>query len=170
MNRPLYILLLKCEVESQVSKCCGQGLGSEQCSYLNSLHPNGAATGQMVQSHLLKAWRKPWVCIMNLKLKPSITSEWWPSYVHTSQQTSSRQASIFLLPNHPYQHTSNSCKCMVGSLAAAVYKNPYQYYKSRKNPYQVLQVMRPASERAMKSKVIMIKSLSPQYQAILEKI
>ena len=40
-------------------------------------------------------------------------------------------------------------------------ENPYQYYKSRENPYQVLQVTRAASERAMKSKVRMIKSLSP---------
>ena len=36
-------------------------------------------------------------------------------------------------------------------------ENPYQYYKSRENPYQVLQVTRAASERAMKSKVRMIK-------------
>ena len=47
----------------------------------------------------------------------------------------------------------------------AVYKksreNPYQYCKSRENPYQVLQVTCAASERAMKSKVRMIKSLSP---------
>ena len=42
-----------------------------------------------------------------------------------------------------------------------------QYYKSRKIPYQVLQVTRAASERAM---VRMIKSLSPYYQAIPEKI
>ena len=28
-------------------------------------------------------------------------------------------------------------------------ENPYQYYKSRKIPYQVLQVTRAASERAM---------------------
>ena len=39
--------------------------------------------------------------------------------------------------------------------------NLYQYYKSRENPYQVLQVTCAASERAMKSKVCMIKSLSP---------
>ena len=36
-----------------------------------------------------------------------------------------------------------------------------RYYKSRENPYQVLQVTCAASERAMKSKVRMIKSLSP---------
>ena len=35
------------------------------------------------------------------------------------------------------------------------------YCKSRENPYQVLQVTCAASERAMKSKVRMIKSLSP---------
>ena len=64
----------------------------------------------------------------------------------------------------------------------AVYKKPYffttshatiristtshariciRYYKSRENPYQVLQVTCAASERAMKLKVCMIKSLSP---------
>ena len=36
-----------------------------------------------------------------------------------------------------------------------------RYYKSRKNPYQVLQVTCAASEHAMKSKVRMMKSLSP---------
>ena len=40
-------------------------------------------------------------------------------------------------------------------------ENLYQYYKSRENPYQLLQVTSGASERAMKSKVRMIKSLSP---------
>ena len=48
-------------------------------------------------------------------------------------------------------------------------ENLYQYYKSHENPYQVLQVTRTASEHAMKLKVRMIKSLSPQYQAIPEK-
>ena len=44
----------------------------------------------------------------------------------------------------------------------AVYKKPYIFYfKSRENPYQVLQVTCAASERAMKLKVRMIKSLSP---------
>ena len=51
----------------------------------------------------------------------------------------------------------------------AVYKKPYFYYKSCENPYQVLQVMCAVSEGAMKLKVCMIKSLSPWYQAILEK-
>ena len=84
-----------------------------------------------------------------------------------------------------HYHTSNSRECMGVNGEAlqlhAVYKscifycksreNPYQYYKSRENPYQyfksrenlyqVLQVTRAASERAMKSKVHMIKSLSP---------
>ena len=40
------------------------------------------------------------------------------------------------------------------------YEIPYQYYKSCENPYQVLQVTCVVSERAMKSKVHMIKSLS----------
>ena len=40
-------------------------------------------------------------------------------------------------------------------------ENSYQYYKSHENPYQVLQVTRAVSERAMYSKVHMIKSLSP---------
>ena len=48
-------------------------------------------------------------------------------------------------------------------------ENLYQYYKSRENPYQVLQVRCAASEHAMKSKIRMIKSLSPYHQAILEK-
>ena len=39
----------------------------------------------------------------------------------------------------------------------------------RENPYQVLQVTRATSERTMKSKVRMIKTLSPLYQAIPEK-
>ena len=77
--------------------------------------------------------------------------------------------------NNSYYHTSNSRECMGVNGESlqlhAVYKkpyfycksreNPYQYYKSRENPYQVLQVMRAASKRAMKSKVRMIKSLSP---------
>ena len=36
-----------------------------------------------------------------------------------------------------------------------------KYCKSRENPYQVLQVTCDASERAMKSKVRTVKSLSP---------
>ena len=37
----------------------------------------------------------------------------------------------------------------------------YQYYKSCRNPYQVLQVMWAASECGMESKVHMTKSISP---------
>ena len=44
-----------------------------------------------------------------------------------------------------------------------------RYCKSCDNPYQVLQITRAVSECAMKSKVRMIKLLSPQYQAIPEK-
>ena len=40
-------------------------------------------------------------------------------------------------------------------------ENPYQYYKSDENLYQLLKVTHAASERAMESKVRMIKSLSP---------
>ena len=43
----------------------------------------------------------------------------------------------------------------------AVYKKPYFYYNPREDLYQVLQVTCAASEHAMKSKVHMIKSLSP---------
>ena len=50
------------------------------------------------------------------------------------------------------------------------HENLHQYCKSCKNPYLVLQVSAlHASEHAMKSMVGMIKSSSPQYQAILEK-
>ena len=56
------------------------------------------------------------------------------------------------------------CSCMQFIKSRIFYckscENPYQHYKSRENPYQVLQVTRAASERAMKSKVRMIKSLS----------
>ena len=83
-------------------------------------------------------------------------------------------------------HTSNSRKCMgVNGEALQLHvvfikshifysksrenpyqyskprENPYQYYKSRENPYQVLQVTCDVSEHAMKSKVRIIKSLSP---------
>ena len=53
MKRPLDTLLLKCKVRSQVSNCCGQGLGSDPC--LNRPHPNDAAISQTVQNHTLKA-------------------------------------------------------------------------------------------------------------------
>ena len=70
-------------------------------------------------------------------------------------------------------HTSNSCECMgVNGEALQLHavnricycksrENAYQYYKSRENLYQVLQVTCTASEHAMKSKVCLIKSLSP---------
>ena len=68
-----------------------------------------------------------------------------------------------------YYHTSNSCECMGVNGEAlqlhSVYKkpyfftakshdNPYQYYKSRENLYQVLQVTRAASERAMNRRFV----------------
>ena len=40
-------------------------------------------------------------------------------------------------------------------------ENPYQVLQVRENPYQVLQVTCAVSECAMKSKVRIIKSLSP---------
>ena len=46
-------------------------------------------------------------------------------------------------------------------------KNLYQYYKPGKTLYQVLQVTCATFERALKSKVCVIKS--SQYHAILEK-
>ena len=76
---------------------------------------------------------------------------------------------------------SNSHECMRVNKEAlqlhAVYKNHIFYYKSHKNlyqhvlqvtcksvsknPYQILHVMHTAFEHAVKSKVHMIKSLSP---------
>ena len=56
-----------------------------------------------------------------------------------------------------------SCSC------TQFIKSRIFYYKSRENLYQVLQVTCAASERAMKSKVRTIKSLSPYYQGIPEK-
>ena len=61
------------------------------------------------------------------------------------------------------------CSCTLFTKSCIFYcksrKNPYQYYKSHENSYQysyqVLQVTRTTSEAAMKSKVRMIKSLSP---------
>ena len=41
--------------------------------------------------------------------------------------------------------------------------NPYQYYKSRENPYQVLQVTCAASERAMVRMVKIIITTVPSY-------
>ena len=83
---------------------------------------------------------------------------------------------VMLLSCHIiFHHTSNSCECMgVNGEALQLHivykkpylyyksrKNPYQYYKSRENPYQVVQVTRAVSERTMKLKVRIIKSLSP---------
>ena len=63
-----------------------------------------------------------------------------------------------------WQSMGNPCSCKQFIKSGIFYckscKNPYQY-KSRENPYQALQVTRAASERAMKSKVRIIKSLSP---------
>ena len=66
--------------------------------------------------------------------------------------------------------TSNSCEFMGVNGEAlqlcTVYKKAaflYQHYNSCENPYQVLQVSCAASDHAMKLKVHMIKSLSPQY-------
>ena len=85
-------------------------------------------------------------------------------------------------------HTSNSCECMGVNGEAlqlhVVYKKPYfllqvtresvsgtashvrihiRYYKSRENPYQVLQVTCSAFERAMKWKVCIIITIVPSY-------
>ena len=64
-----------------------------------------------------------------------------------------------------WESMGKPCSCMQFIKSHIFYcksrENPYQYYKSRENLYQVLQVMRGTSERAMKSKVRMIKSLSP---------
>ena len=64
-----------------------------------------------------------------------------------------------------WESMGKPCSCMQCIESRIFYcklrENPYQYYKSRENPYQVLQVTRAASERAMKSKVRMIKSLLP---------
>ena len=42
-------------------------------------------------------------------------------------------------------------------------ENPDQYYKSRKNLYQVLHVTRARSERPMKSKVRVINTIVASY-------
>ena len=64
-----------------------------------------------------------------------------------------------------WESMGKPCSCMQFIKSRIFYcksrENPYQYYKSRENLYQVLQVTRAASERVMKSKVRMIKSLSP---------
>ena len=64
-----------------------------------------------------------------------------------------------------WESMGKPCSCMQFIKSRIFYcksrENPYQYYKSHENPYQVLQVTHTASERAMKSKVRMIKSFSP---------
>ena len=52
MKRPVYVLLLKCSVGSQVRNCCGRSLESDS---LNLPHPNCITINRMVQNHLLKA-------------------------------------------------------------------------------------------------------------------
>ena len=59
----------------------------------------------------------------------------------------------------PYFFTASHARIRISTASHARIR--IRYYKSRENPYQVLQVMCAASERAMKSKVHMIKSLSP---------
>ena len=72
---------------------------------------------------------------------------------------------IRLTHTNVWESMGKPCSCMQFIKSRIFYcksrENPYQYYKSRENPYQVLQVMCAASERAIKSKVRMIKSLSP---------
>jgi len=67
--------------------------------------------------------------------------------------------------NYILYHTSNSRKCMEVNGEAlqlhAVYKKPYFLLQIMREFASVLQVTRTASECAMKSKVHMIKSLSP---------
>ena len=54
-----------------------------------------------------------------------------------------------------YKSRENLCQCYKSR------ENLCQCYKSHENPYQILQVTCTASERAMKSKVCMVKSLLP---------
>ena len=65
---------------------------------------------------------------------------------------------LFIIPlthANVWESMGKPCSCI------QFIKSRIFYYKSRENPYEVLQVTRAASERAMKSKVCMIKSLSP---------
>ena len=59
------------------------------------------------------------------------------------------------------------CSCMWFMKSRIFYcescENPYQYYKSHEDLYQVLQVTRAASECAMKLKVRMIITIVPSY-------
>ena len=76
-----------------------------------------------------------------------------------------RRIIIFLTHANVWESMGKPCSCTQFIKSRIFYykscENPYQYCKSRENPYQVLQVTCAASERAMKSKVRMIKSLSP---------
>ena len=79
---------------------------------------------------------------------------------------------IHLTHVNVWESIGKPCSCMQFRKSCIFYYkshvNPYQYCKSCENLYQVLQVTCTVSERAMR--VHMIKSLSPQYQTILEKI
>ena len=72
---------------------------------------------------------------------------------------------ICLTHANVWESVGKPCSCMQFIKSCIFYcksrKIPYQYYKSHENPYQVLQVTHTESEHAMKSKVRMIKSLSP---------
>ena len=76
---------------------------------------------------------------------------------------------VWLTQMYGRQWGRKPCSCTQFTKSCIFYckscKNPYQYYKSHENSYQysyqVLQVTRTTSEHAMKSKVHMIKSLSP---------
>ena len=72
---------------------------------------------------------------------------------------------ICLTHTNVWESMGKPCSCMQLIKSRIFYyksrENPYQYCKSRENLYQILQVTCAASERAMKSKVRMIKSLSP---------
>ena len=62
--------------------------------------------------------------------------------------------------SHEYMGVSGEVNCSYMLYQIFYYKsrkNPYQYYKSHENLYHVLQVTCTASERAMKSKIHMIK-------------
>ena len=72
---------------------------------------------------------------------------------------------IHLTHTNVWESMGKPCSCMQFIKSRIFYcksrENPYQHYKSHENPYQVLQVTHAVSERAMKSKVRMLKSLSP---------
>ena len=89
-------------------------------------------------------------------------------HVHTMLRTMlhNNGTNIYYITHtNVWESMGKPCSCMQFIKSRIFYckscENPYQYYMSRENPYQVLQVMHAASECAMKSKVCMIKSLSP---------